>query len=220
MERFIKILKNSSVKLSVAGFVVSALGLVAQPVLAANPGWYVGAGVGRAETDLSESGFIREIDDRATNIRTSSDDSDSAYKLTVGYDFTKNFAIESSYIDFGEASLEATGTVFGDQDSARSNIDADGLSIAAVGKWHIGNDFSLLGKVGAFYWDGDADFITRTNGVRTPSEGSSDDGVELFYGVGAQYDFGKFAVRGEYEIYNDIFDEDVDVYTINLLYSF
>jgi len=213
-------LKKDAMNKVVAALTLSTLGLIAQPTTAADSNWYLGAGAGRAESDISSGDTVGALQGiGATGVSASVDDDDTAYKLTVGYEYNSNFSIEAGYVDFGETEVNASGSLSGVPFTADAESDSYGLTLAAVGKWNIGNNFSLLGKVGAFYWDADIDATATALGI-SASVDDSDDDVDFFYGVGAQYDFDQFALRAEYEVYNNVLEEDIDVYTLNLLYRF
>ena len=187
----------------------------------ADSNWYVGVGVGSAEADISSSrAGERLLGSGATGVNTSLDEDDTSYKITVGYDYSKNIAIEAAYVNFGDFNLDANETGVANPLVGRFDADTDGVSLAVVGKLPLANNFSLLGKIGAYYWNSDTDTSVTQSGAPVAINEVDDDGTDFFYGVGAQYDFNQFAVRAEYERYNDIIEEDYDVYTLNLMYRF
>src|SRR5262245_49606711 len=85
--------------------------LFAVPALAAEPGFYVGASLGRAEEDPRSNGIdvglgffpiqIQHID--PTSVET--DDGDVAWGATLGYRINRYVAAEIEYIDFGTADI-------------------------------------------------------------------------------------------------------------------
>ena len=132
----------------------------------------------------------------------STDRSSTGGKLYGGYEFTPNFSLEAGYADLGKfqsAAGEAKGT---------------GVFVDVVGTVPLANNFSLLGRVGAF------------NGkLENTFAGSTDKGTNLKVGAGVQYDFSKnLGLRGEWERYR--FDAtgggkaNADLYSVGLNYRF
>ncbi|WP_168012633.1 porin family protein [Halomonas salinarum] len=183
--------------------VISTLALlVSTPALAQgyqydpHAGLYLGAGVGNAVLDNDSLDLL-------DSLGANTDDSDTAYKLFAGYDFNANFALEASFVDFGEFEANA-GT-----ESLKAS--ADGFGIGLVGRLPIQSGFSIHAKVGMFAWDGDIDYSEST----TSSDFSlGEDGTDPFYGVGAEYVIDRVMIRGEYERY-DLSDSGED-FTIDL----
>jgi OOP family OmpA-OmpF porin len=132
----------------------------------------------------------------------STDRSDSGGKIYGGYQFNPNFSLETGYATMGKfqsAAGEAKGT---------------GVFIDAVGTIPLSNNFSLLGRVGAFNGKFENTFA-----------GTSDKGTNVKVGAGVQYDFSSnLGVRGEWERYR--FDAtggtkaNADLYSVGLNYKF
>ncbi len=193
-------------------------GLVASPAFAQSyqytphEGPYLGAGIGHAMLD-------NDTLDQLEDIGASTDDNDVSYKLFAGYQFNPNFAVEASYLDFGD--FDASGILNGDP--ARAKLSADGFGFALVGKLPIQSGFSVYGKLGMIAWDGDLSFaFTDSNGDRW-SGSASEDGTDPFYGVGAEYIVNQLVMRAEYERY-DISesgeDFEIDLISGSLGYRF
>ena len=189
-------------------------GLVASPAFAQsyqyNPaeGPYVGAGLGYSETGFDIEGYYR--DRGYTN--TNTDDSDTGYKLFVGYQFNPNFAIEAGYADFGEFSANENSG------NGQAELSVDGFTAALVGKLPIQNGFGVFGKLGMVAWDADLDESDNTGSARY-----SEDGTDPFYGIGAEYEIERIRLRAEYERY-DISDSgedfEIDLISASLGYRF
>jgi opacity protein-like surface antigen len=120
---------------------------------------------------------------------------DTAFKIFGGYQINRHFAAE-----FGYSSL----------------FDKNGGEITAwelvgVGMYPLGNNFSIFGKLGLAKWDASACAF----GIC-----ASDNGTDLTFGVGVQYDLNpKFAIRGQWQRY-DIDSEDGDLFSIGVIYKF
>jgi OOP family OmpA-OmpF porin len=165
-------------------------------------GFYLGGSIGQSEIKDACEGL------------TDCDDSDTAWKAFAGYSFNQYFAVEGGYIDFGEAS----GTDAGITGSA----EAWGVTAHAVGSIPIFQGFSLIGRIGAVYWDAEA---SATSGGTTLTE--SDDGISLAYGAGVQWMFGRnFGLRAEYEVFDGIGDDsttgesDIHVISAGIVFKF
>ncbi len=165
---------------------VSAAALAALSAQAEGP--YVGGSLGPTRYKGPDIGGL------------STDRSSTGGKLYGGYEFNDKFGLEAGYASVGKAK------------SAAGDVKGHGLYVDAVGKLPLGQNFSALGRVGAF------------NGHAKTSGGASDSGTDLKYGLGVQYDLNKQAgIRGEWERYRfKSFGTkaDADMYTVGLNYRF
>ena len=162
---------------------------------AANQG-YVGASVGQADYDIL-------------------DDTDSAFKVFGGFQFTPNLAVELSYIDLGGPTVSEAGV-------GSATVESSGLGVALVGM-HSQGGIGFLGKIGFYNFDND---ITLSGPIAqavfgVPSISASDSGTELFFGLGLTIDFSpKIGMRLEWENYDlDILD-DVSLISFGLVMKF
>lgn len=106
------------------------------------------------------------------------DRSDTGYKLYGGYSFTPNFGLELGYANLGRFR------------SGLGELKGDGVYLDGVGTLPLGNNFSLLGRIGAF------------NGKVDNSLLGSERSTNLKVGAGVQYDLSQnVALRGEWERY-------------------
>jgi OOP family OmpA-OmpF porin len=159
-------------------------------------GFYVGAGVGGAEvrnlcSEASAAGF------------TSCDEKDRTWKVSAGYRFHRNIAIEAGYVDLGKYSAGLGGT--------NVRFDAKAFELLAVGIVPVTQAFSVYGKAGLARWDVDAAISGTTFRI-------SENGTDFTFGVGAQYDFTQnLAGRLEWQRYTDI---DVNTLGVALLFMF
>ena len=124
-------------------------------------GWYIGGQLGYAQTDISQGDidtFYNKTGFEANSIDI--DDSDFAFSLMAGYQFTTHWAVEGAYIDLGERRIDFTGSTE-DLGDFYDNVEhvypqsGNGLSLAIVGSWPISEDFKLSGKLGYWRWEGD-----------------------------------------------------------------
>lgn len=170
-----------------------ALGFGAAPAIAADTGFYAGAGIGIFNTEISES-----------DIGLKFDEDDTGFKVFGGYQFLPWLGAELAYIDGGESSVSTSDPAFG---SAKLEVDVSAITAAAVGTLPIGEMFELYGKLGIAMWDGK--LTASASGLiceelelgETCAESVSDDGTDFFWGIGAGINIGEqFNVRVEYEV--------------------
>jgi len=172
-----------------------ALTLTAQPATAQNIDGdkYIGFSIGQTELDDA-------CDGNAIVTVTSCDDEDTGFAIYGGYDFHENFGVEGGYIDFGKSSsdLDVAST---DPNVASifvaTKSELWSLYGAGVGKINVSERVTLFGKIGLHRWEADAK-LSSANSISF-----DDDGIDLFYGIGAQVSLpgDKFNIRLEYQIF-------------------
>ena len=200
------------VRCSRLGWIVLALVFSTQ-IHASDYTGYVGLSLGSTEVNFK-------------NVQTAAgatlDTEDSAFKIFGGVNLHENFALEGSYIDFGEAVLTMPfGSVLtvngvsvvsiGATGVAKSTADA--LALAGVVKGDVGiAEFFFKG--GMHRWE--SEFTSNFSNVAN----SSTDGFDLFFGLGTNIEVSDaFAIRLEYENYT-LEDDDIDVMTLGGIYRF
>lgn len=191
-----------------------------KPAPAAISKWYIGASVGQADYDLSESDFDAAFAAAGFTSATDIDDDDTGYKAFVGWQFHKNFAVELGYVDLGEYDID-TNITAPTTAAYSGDAEVDGFALSLVGSYPVTEKFSVLGRVGAYTWDVDSDGST-TVGATLVNLDVDDDGTDINFGVGAQYDFNKnFGLRAEYEVFSDVGDEDdINFLSAGIVYRF
>ena len=154
----------------------------------AESGFYLGASAGNADSSV-DSGNI------------SFDDSDTGYKVFLGYNFGVipflNLAVEGSYVDFGKAKGNNV-------DTQVTGVDAFGL----VG-FNLG-PIELFAKYGAINWDAKVTGLTGT---------ADESGTDPAYGIGLQFQLGSLGVRAEYERF-DLDQVEIDFASVGVSYTF
>jgi OOP family OmpA-OmpF porin len=166
---------------------IAALALTSLPAVAADNGIYLGGSIGQSGLQIDDFDY----------------DADSTgYKLIAGWRFLDWLAVEGNYIDFGSGDDSVDGT--------RTESEADGVSLSAVGFLPVG-PVDLFARVGAVDWSAD---------ISSSGLGSeSDDGTDLTYGVGAQFRVWSLGIRAEYEMF-DVSDADLDMISIGVTWTF
>mgnify|MGYP000848929514 CR=1 FL=1 len=209
---------NKLMAILLGAFGIFAVALPAQAQV------YVGAGVGVSQGKFKNSDF--SLGDPL--ISESNDESDTAYKLIVGYKFNPYFAVEGGYTNLGKFDYRYTGTGALAGDAGKAKYKADAWHASAVGILPFAERFSLFGKLG----------LAATNAknswdVNAPALGLVDSGSErksrtnLLYGVGLGYDVTKNVnVRAEYEDYGRLGNENdtgrvrASVWSLGVNYGF
>lgn len=170
-------------------------------------GWYIGGELGRATTDIDGADldhFYQQSGLSANSI--SVDDSDVAFSVFTGYQFSTHFAIEGGYIDLGERSVSFTGEDT-DVNSFYDNAEhvypqsGAGLSLAVVGAWPITESVKISAKLGYLDWEGDYITSEQSNEVGNDSISGGDIwfGGELNYRVNDSFQAYLSAQRFELE---------------------
>lgn len=158
--------------------VVTAITLYLIPVEPVSAGWYVGGAIGNADDD--------ELDD-----------DDSGTKLLGGYQFNEHFGVEGAFVDLGDFDIP----------NSTLTLSQDGVTIQAVGRYSLGDRFSVFGKAGFFRWD-----------VETAT--ADDDGTDGTFGFGGEYRLNdNWALRAEWERFSDVSGGDVDMISFGVTYS-
>jgi opacity protein-like surface antigen len=191
----------------------------AAPTLAADRGFYMGAGAGLATL---------EVDD-VLDLGVDFDEDDVGFKLFGGYRFFPWLGVEGAYFNGGKPEVsESDGTL-----SASMEIGVQGLIAAAVFSLPVGERFELFIKPGVAFWD--AETTIRVRDQSGSFGGSVDDnGSAFFLGGGAAFNFSEsLAARLEYEWFeaapewdsgSDEFVTEVDAtagfLSVSLVYTF
>lgn len=182
--------------------------------------WYVGIGLGNTSTDLAEDEELvnEEVEfwNSISGVTASGsvDDSDTGLKVFGGYSFNDYLAVDFGYADLGEVGSEirlvSDGSNFSfpsGSATSTATLGVSGLFGGVVGKLPLTDFLSLQGRAGLYLWDLEYDETNSGTGAYsgTTSFSDSDDGSDLYYGLGLNIGwFGLF-----YEVY-DIDGDDVD----------
>lgn len=204
---------NTPVTRLLSGAFVAAACLAALPAHAQRgpaetiPGFYLGAAVGGSSTNVDTGGLAT-----AGFATSGTDDTDTAWNLTAGYKFTRNWAVEIGYIDLG--SFGATGR-FGGAPAA-INADVTGWNISAVGTLPLNDMFSLYGKLGYLRSETKA----TANVAGAIGRGTSRDN-DITAGIGARYHINRnFSLSLEANHYELGDSGDAQAYLIGARYDF
>ncbi len=168
--------------------------------------WYVGLGGGQSQTQAGGG----DINSAIGTTGGSLGDTDTGWKLYLGYQFNPNVAVEAGYVDFGKFGFSSAA---GSGDLKTKN----GGYVDAVGIIPFQNNFSIFGKLGAYT------IKTELNGAGVSNSHTTND---FTYGIGAGYDFTRnLGMRVEWERFNSVGDSsttkgDLDLASVGVLYKF
>jgi hypothetical protein len=119
-------------------------------------------------------------------------DDDDGLKLFGGYNTDGRLAFEGAFVDLGEF------------DRGALEFEVDGFQFAALYHLSIGEKFSIFGTAGLYFWDADG-----SGGAR------NDDGTDVTFGFGAQYDNERWGIRVGWERFDDVEPDDVDMLSVS-----
>ena len=126
-------------------------------------------------------------------------DEDTSWKILGGYQINRTFAVELGYANLFDKSISGV------------DVEVTAWDLVGVASFPLGDKFSVFGKLGFAMWDAEASL---------PGFGSvSDDGTDLTFGVGLQYDVSRnLGIRGQWQRYD--VEGDADLLSIGLIYRF
>ena len=153
--------------------------------------WYIGTALGQVTSDRTAAELGTELTSTGVNVTNISvDDSRIGWKLNVGFDITRNVAIEAGYMDLNDVSVEMNAVVsdpelfFNNAQKIHPN-SADGFTLGSVYRYNITDNIGLTGSVGLFNWEGD--FSTQSLNTNQTIGNDGTKGTDLYFGVGGGY---------------------------------
>ena len=181
--------------LAAAAFALPAAAQMKMPDLSSA---YIGGSLGQSKMKLDCTGL------------SSCDDKDTAFRIFGGYQVNRTFSAELGYTDLGKAKFRATGV--------DGKFEASAFDLSAIGAWPLANQFSIFGRLGAYYG------TIKVSG--TGVIGSDKSKAGLTFGLGGQYDFNRnLGLRLEWQRFAKMDSgaggkSDVDNLSIGALYRF
>jgi opacity protein-like surface antigen len=219
----------------------TALALVAGSAVAADSGFYAGAGIGYGKININSDKIDNNFNSFAAGTGLEIRNSDvgqgaTPYSLTVGYKFMKYFATEISYIDLGNADYtgKVYDTEFGENvGKIKGTWNAKGWPVSVLGIWPIDDAWSVFGRLGVFIGD------VKLNAKATYNDGSlvcfdgscakgheSQSSTEFIGGVGTDFNFmDTWTARLEWQAMPSLGNDDVgdgnwNNFQFSILYNF
>ena len=179
--------------------------------------WYVEGFIGQAQADKTLPELNAQVGEgQLLNV----DDSDTAFGVSLGYQWTPIVALELGYADFGEGTARIKGATltpaqYHELVKTVTPVLADGvmLGLRFTLLQHQGWRFEV--PVGLFHWQAD---ISSTMGNTTIT--TDLDGTDWYAGVRFSYQFSDAWSVGLGYQYIDIEPNDLLSYQLNLRYQF
>lgn len=148
------------------------------------------AATGMSATFANETPFTAEIlvgkttqsvKGDGTNVK---DADDTSVALRLGYEFADSWAAEAAYYDYGKATSNYTDE-FGDK--ITNTMTSSAFLLGIKKEFNLNENLSLNARAGMAFWDFDIKQIDSSD-PSNPIK-SSDNGNDLYYGVGLAYSF-------------------------------
>ncbi len=92
----------------------------------------------------------------------------SSSEITAGLKFHENFALETSWLELGETTIDLPS-------SNRTHFGIDGVNIGIVSIFPIADSVDVLAKFGLYYWDVETSSLTAQTLIRSNGEGENTD---------------------------------------------
>ena len=156
--------------------------LALAPAAAADDsGWYLGAGVGLADT-----GDTSQLCCAASELLTGkTNDNKTTWGVAAGYRFSQSLAIELGYVDLGELTSDVTDATGATNARAAVGFSADGVTLAMIGTFPIGK-WELFLKAGVFYSNTVLEYSGSQEGDDFGARITNED-EDAIYGIGVRY---------------------------------
>jgi len=146
-----------------------------------------------------------KMDTGITNISSKLDESDSGYSLFFGSEITENLDLETSYQNFGEASLSGVSgnqfkigsTTYQFNATATLYQKASSWGMAAKPKINLNDNVTAYGKLGIHNWK-------STLGVSSTTVTASEDdkGTDVYFGGGIELNYNNLIGRVGYTTFD------------------
>lgn len=185
---------------------------VCAPAVAGN---YLAVTVGESTAKDWNEGVL---DDGSAISNASAEDTDTAFRVAMGFAASESLTFEVAYVDLGETTADGTsdGTgVFWVPGPVHRTAAVDGYDFGVVGRLPTSETFALLARVGIFMWDVKSSFEDSAGSVP-----GADSGDDPFFGVGAEFDVSpSVSFRAEFVRYA-VDDLDVDSLSLSAILRF
>jgi OOP family OmpA-OmpF porin len=164
---------------------------------AADPYWYTGVGVGYSRIQFYPADFKAGV----AGVDESKKEFDAGFKGFLGYQINRNWAAEVSYVSVGKFQYKYTIANVTQQD----DYNVTGWGFSALPTVPFTDNFSLYGRLGAFFSQTRIIFYNVGGVVGNNGVGVIGDGISLLSGLGVQYFFGgENGFRIEYENFGKV----------------
>src|SRR5450759_737657 len=207
---------------AVAAF--ASIGLAGNAFAQQGP-FYIGASIGTAQYDFNFTDQVRALSTGSLPVTSASlhKDSDTGYKLTLGYQVVPQAAIELDYVNLGKASTSYEFNGLG-RYTREGTYKISGLNLSGVFSQPINEQFSVFGRLGVLYSkyqysETGANFPAFTPSTEPPVHSFTAPDLKrskLSYGLGAEDRLNPMtALRLGWDRYTDIGNPIANTETAN-----
>lgn len=106
-------------------------------------------------------------------------DSDIYFEFLGRAKFENGFAVDLSYVDFGENSV--------DEAIFKSTIEVNGFSLQGAYFYDITEKFDIYARAGFYMWNSEVKTKSLDSSFIITDSKSDDNGTDITYGIGADY---------------------------------
>lgn len=223
--------KRFPLALAAAAIVAAGTASAQSTAQSTTPAWpslgalYVAGSLGTARHDIDGGSIDRQLGELGfAGASTSVNDSETAWRITAGWQALPWLGVELSYFDLGKPGFSATAARPGSFDAS---IDVTGVSLDLVPQYQFADTgWGVFGRLGYARTETKARF--GGSGAFTLLEESAKSRNNSWdAGVGVSYAFSRnFSLRGEWTRYMDLGDDrvggefDADVYSVSAVWRF
>ena len=188
------------------------------------------AAQGKDESGIYLGGSLgfSQYKDTCKNLFIPCEDHDTAWRFFGGYQFTRNWAAELGFGDFGEAQGNGTIPAGG---SGAFKTHSYGFDLTGLGTVHITQRLSAFGRLGVYMGRTTRDIEFSDFPASNVQDAKTNSGFT--YGAGLGYTLGRFGVRAEWQRYDNIGTnqnsglvgqgsgtDEIDVFSLAFLFRF
>ena len=144
---------------------------------------------------------------------------DAGMRLKLGYKYSRYFAVESEFVDFGRTPAD----IFSSPGNLASAFRSTGFGVDTVATVPVWRSFSFYGRLGAYRGEARNAFAAYSTSLLGDA---SPRGTRWRYGLGMRYDFTKaFGIHAEMERYSPLsFDRgaepESDLFSVGVNWRF
>lgn len=222
------------------GLLAAAIALAATPAIAADTGFYAGAGMGYSKISINEGKLNNNIDALAdvfgwSLTKGSVDQNATPYQFVFGYKLMPYLAFEVSWIDMGSADYRGyiSQDVGTGEGSVKGTWEASGWPVSVLGIWPVNDTWSVFGRAGVFMGDVkfsgkalDSSGNTICIGADCFKGSTKESSTEFFGGVGVDANFMEsWVARFEWQAMPSLGNDDTgsgnfNNFMVSILYKF
>src|SRR5450759_1844761 len=143
--------RTASFQILAMAAALASIGLAGNAFAQQSP-FYIGASIGTAQYDFNFTDQVRALSTGGLPVTSASlnKDTDTGYKLTLGYQVVPQAAIELDYVNLGKASTSYEFNGLG-RFTREGIYKINGLNLSGVFSQPINEQFSVFGRLGLLY---------------------------------------------------------------------